>query len=154
MNDFGYKALAAALLAALSAYFRQLVGPLAVLLAVMALDYISGISAAWTLRRLDSRIGIRGILKKVGYLLVVAVGMALDYLIRLLGGGIGLPMEDNFFVGLVVILWLIINECISILENTAEMGAPVPPFVGKLLRRLKRTTENAPGPEEDPDGDD
>lgn len=147
----GWKILIAAVLAALGAYLRQLAAPLAVLIAVMVLDYISGISAAYVNRELDSRIGIMGIIKKVGYLLIVAVGMVLDYLIQMLGGEFGLSMEGTYFVGLIVIIWLIINECISILENTAATGAPVPPFVGELLNRLKRKTENVAGAEEDTD---
>ena len=117
----------------------------------MVLDYISGISAAFVNRELDSRIGILGIIKKVGYLLIVAVGMTLDYLICLLGARFGLTLEDRFFMGLLVTIWLVINECISILENTAATGAPVPPFVGELLNRLKRKTENVAGAEEDTD---
>jgi len=143
-----WKILIAAALAALGAYLRQLAVPLAVLIAVMVLDWISGISAAWKTGTLDSRIGIMGILKKVGYLLIVAVGMVLDYLIHMLGGEFGLTLEGTYFVGLVVIIWLIINECISILENTAETGAPVPPFVQKLLERLKRHTEQIAGEED------
>ncbi len=145
----GWKILIAAALAALGAYLRQLAVPLAVLLAVMVLDYISGMIAAIRTGTLDSRIGLMGILKKISYLLIVAVGMVLDYLIQMLGGEFGLSLEGTYFIGLVVIIWLIINECISILENTAEMGAPVPPFVQKLLERLKRHTEEIAGETEE-----
>ncbi len=150
MNNSGCKALAAALLAALSAYFRELAAPLLLLLGVMALDWISGITAAWMNRRLDSRIGLAGIVKKVGYLLVVAVGMTLDYLICLLGARFGLTLEDRFFMGLLVTIWLVINECISVLENVDEMGLPTPAFLRELLRRLKRHAEDAGGQDEKP----
>jgi len=143
----GWKLLAAALLAALGAYLRQLAAPLIVLFAVMVLDYISGISAAWMTGQLDSRIGLMGIVKKVCYLLIVAVGMALDYLIGILGGTLGVELDGVFFTGLLVIVWLIINECISILENADEMQLPVPAFVGALLKRLKRHTEEVAGEE-------
>ena len=53
-----WKALIAACLAALGAYLRQLATPLAVLIAVMVLDYISGMIAAVRTHTLDSRIGI------------------------------------------------------------------------------------------------
>lgn len=140
-----YKALFAAMLAALAAYMRALVGPLIVLFTVMVLDYISGISAAWINGQLDSGIGIRGIIKKICYLLIVAVGMALDYLIGVIGGTFGVQVDNIFFVGLLVIVWLIINECISILENADEMKLPVPAFIGKLLVRLRRHTEEISG---------
>ena len=115
------------------------------LLAVMVLDYISGISAAWVNHQLSSRIGLIGIVKKVSYLLIVNVGMALDYLIFLLGQKFGVQINDSYFVGLLVIVWLIINECISILENADEMGLPVPEFIKKLLARLKQHTDAISG---------
>ena len=40
-----------------------------------------------------------------------------------------------------VIVWLIINELISILENVAAMGSPVPGFLQKLLGKLKNAVE-------------
>ena len=111
----------------------------------MVLDYISGISAAWVNHQLSSRIGLIGIVKKVSYLLIVNVGMALDYLIFLLGQKFGVQINDSYFVGLLVIVWLIINECISILENADEMGLPVPEFIKKLLARLKQHTDAISG---------
>lgn len=145
METTGFKLFLAGMLAGVAAYFQQLVAPMAVLLAVMVLDYISGISAAWITRQLSSRIGIMGIVKKVSYLLIVAVGMALDYLIAMLGERFGADLHGAYFVGLLVIIWLIINECISILENCDEMGLPVPAFVGALLKRLKQHTEEVAG---------
>lgn len=58
-----WKGLIALVSAAVAAYFRELLGPLAVLMLVMVLDYISGISAAWINRQLSSRVGIIGIVK-------------------------------------------------------------------------------------------
>lgn len=139
------KMLMAAILAAVFAYMQQLAASLLVLLGVMLLDYISGISSAWVNHQLSSRIGLIGIVKKVSYLLIVFVGMALDYLIFLLGQKFGVQINDSYFVGLLVIIWLIINECISILENADEMGLPVPGFIKKLLARLKQHTDAISG---------
>ena len=141
----GIKLLLTAILTAVAAYMQQLAASLLVLIGVMVLDYISGISAAWVTKQLSSRIGLIGIVKKVSYLLIVAVGMALDYLISLLGSRFGVQLNDSYFVGLLVIIWLIINECISILENADEMGLPVPEFIKKLLTRLKRHTDEISG---------
>lgn len=139
------KMLMAAILAAVFAYMQQLAASLLVLLGVMVLDYISGISSAWVNHQLSSRVGLIGIVKKVSYLLIVFVGMALDYLIFLLGQKFGVQINDSYFVGLLVIIWLIINECISILENADEMGLPVPGFIKKLLARLKQHTDAISG---------
>ena len=47
----------------------------------------------------------------------------------------------EFLIAAIVIVWLIINELISILENVAAIGAPVPEFLLKLIRKLKTVTE-------------
>lgn len=146
-----WKGLIALVSAAVAAYFRVLMAPLLVLIVVMILDYISGISAAWEKRELSSRVGIVGIVKKVCYLLIVAVGIVIDYLISMLGSQFGVVVVNVHFVGLLVIIWLIVNELISILENTDEMGLPVPPFVKAILARLKKHTEEIPEAVNDPE---
>ena len=42
---------------------------------------------------------------------------------------------------MVVTIWLLLNECISILENISEIGVPLPPFLVSLIQKLKKTTE-------------
>ena len=135
-----WKAIATAALAALAAYFQVLLVPVFVLVGAMVLDYISGIASAWQRSELSSRVGIVGIVKKVLYLVIVAVGMIADYVIALTAEKLGANFEFNY-IGLVVVIWLIINECISVLENVAEMGLPVPAVLDKLLKRLKERTE-------------
>ena len=44
-----------------------------------------------------------------------------------------------------VIVWLVINELISILENVAAIGGPVPGFLQKLIQRLKVSVEEKVG---------
>ena len=43
--------------------------------------------------------------------------------------------------GLLVAVWLIINEMISILENLSKLGVPIPGFLKVLLKKLKITTD-------------
>ena len=133
--------LLSAAMTALGAYLRAIVVPMAVLAAVMALDYGTGVAVAWEKKQLNSRIGLRGIVKKAAYLAIVAVGMALDYVVAAAGEQLGVRMPAEHIFGLLVCIWLIINECISILENADALGLPVPEFVEKLLRRLKERTE-------------
>ena len=136
------KAAFTAALAAVAAYFQQLIIPVLVLVVIMALDYISGVSAAWVNHELSSRTGVLGIVKKVCYLLVVAVGVCVDYMISLIGAAAGVNTEGYYFVALVVTVWMMLNECISILENVNRMGLPVPGFMEKLIARLKESAEN------------
>ena len=82
MKENAIKAVLAAALGALCAYGIQLLVPVLVLLVVMVLDYITGMTKAWNAGELSSRVGLRGILKKVGYLVIVAVAAVVDWLLR------------------------------------------------------------------------
>ena len=44
---------------------------------------------------------------------------------------------------MLVAVWLIINELISILENLTQIGVPMPAFLARLVRRLKISAEQA-----------
>lgn len=126
---------------ALSAYLGKLLIPIFILIAVMIFDYISGMAKAAINGELSSRTGIKGIVKKTCYLLVVVVGCVVDYAINMLALHFGVDLGQAFLVGLIVTIWLIINECISILENAAVIGVPVPKFLTKIISKLKIAVE-------------
>lgn len=134
-------AVLAAALGVASSYLVQLIMPLIVLVVAMLADYGTGMAKAWSAGTLCSRTGIRGILKKVGYLVIVAVAMGTDYLLRYGLEQVGVHINVEFLIAAIVIVWLIINELISILENVAAIGAPVPEFLLKLIKKLKAVTE-------------
>ena len=142
----------AAALGALCSYASALVVPLAVLIAVMLADYASGMAKAWSAGKLCSKTGLRGILKKLGYLVLVGVAGVVDWLVRYGLTQVGVEVSFQFLMAAMVIVWLIINELISILENVAALGGPVPGFLRKLLTRLKATVETKAG-EEDKNAD-
>lgn len=147
------KVFIAAAMAALWAYAQQLLVPMALLVVVMMVDYITGVSAAWKLGQLNSRVGALGVLKKFSYIAIVVVGCSLDYLISMVGGQISGEAVAFRAIGLVVICWLLTNELISILENVARLGGPIPPFLEPLLKRLKNSAEaQLPGEQADPEG--
>jgi hypothetical protein len=62
-------------------------------------DYLSGMAAAWVTKNLSSHTGIIGIIKKVCYLLVVVVGMVVDYIIQTIGAQLGLDLSGYFIFG-------------------------------------------------------
>ena len=128
--------------AGVSVYFGVVAIPILVLIAVMIVDYVTGLVGAYIDRQLNSRIGIVGIIKKISYLGLVAVGMVADYIIYSALSQIGVNIELGYCVGMVIVIWLIINELISILENLAEIGVPLPAFITKLIERLKNTVES------------
>ena len=147
MHENTMKAVLAAALGALCAYAVELVVPVLVLVAVMLLDYATGMAKAYSAGQLSSRIGIRGILKKLGYLVIVAVAGVVDWLIRYGLDSVGVEIKVEFLIALIVIVWLVINELISILENVAALGGPVPGFLQKLIGRLKSSVEQRTGEE-------
>lgn len=131
----------AAVSAAIVAYLNILLVPLIVLIVVMIIDYLTGMAQAYVSHTLNSRIGVIGILKKVGYLATVAVAVIADYIISEALTLLGTDIKLSYYIGLVVTIWFIINELISILENLAEIGTPIPAFLTKIIKRLKVTVE-------------
>lgn len=141
MRSDAVKVFLAAGCAAVFSYAKDIFWPVIILVGVMVIDYITGVAAAWVNHELDSRAGLVGIVKKLSYLALVVVGCSIDYLVSLLGSQLGGAEISIRAIGLVVVCWLIINELISILENVARQGGPVPPFLVPLLSHLKRGAE-------------
>lgn len=149
MKDF-LQFLFAGAVGALAAYFNVLLIPLVVLAAVMLIDYITGMAGAACTGQMNSRVGVLGIVKKAGYLALVAVGMVVDYLISSALVAIGISLQINYCFGMIITIWLIINEMISILENLGEMNIPLPGFLVKMIKSLKNKVEDTA---ENKDGD-
>ena len=128
---------------ALAAYFNVLLLPLVVLAAVMLIDYITGMTGASYTGQLSSRVGVKGIVKKAGYPALVAVGMVVDYLISSALLTIGIQVQVNYCFGMILTVWLIINELLSILENLGEMNIPLPDFLLHTVKSLKGRVEDS-----------
>ena len=141
MRENAVKAAISAAVGAACAYLGELAVPVIVLSCVMIVDYCSGLAKAWVTGSISSRTGVVGILKKVGYLAVVATGMAVDWIVKYGITAMGAKIDIDFIFALPVIIWLVINECISILENVAECGAPVPEFLMKAIGKIKDKVE-------------
>lgn len=143
MKDQTLKALAASVCGAVLAYFKIMLVPLAILLIVMLADYVSGMIKAWMRSELSSRIGIRGIVKKLCYALVIVVATCVDWLLAAGLNAVGVEFGRSYYIGVVVTIWLIINELISILENLSAVGVPLPGFLKNIVARLKNSVEAA-----------
>lgn len=100
------------------------------LLAVIVIDYISGICRAIYKKELNSKVGIKGIIKKFGYLLIVALAVELDHI-----------MGDTGTIRTLVIYFFVANEGISILENWGNMGLPLPQKIFDVLEQLKKDND-------------
>ena len=141
MKENVFRGMIAAAAAGAAAYFRELALPVVVLFLVMVVDYASGMVRSWAKGELSSRVGVLGIVKKVSYLLAVVVAIVADWVVQTAAGQLGVDFGGFFYFGLLVTIWLILNECISILENISELGVPLPPFLVTLIQKLKKTTE-------------
>lgn len=142
MKENTAKGLIALVFAGAGAYFHELLAPVIVLGLAMLADYISGLARAWIERALCSRVGIVGIVKKLAYLFAVAVAVVVDWVIQIAAAKAGLDFGGFYLFGLLVTIWLILNECISILENLAAIGVPLPAFLTKVASKLKQAAED------------
>lgn len=104
---------------------------LQLLLIAVCLDYLTGVLKAIYNKKLNSTIGAKGIVKKIGYFLLVAVAVMID---RIMG--------DTGAIRTLVIYFFVANEGISILENWGDMGVPFPQKLRDTLEQLK--TDNNP----------
>ena len=141
IENIGIQAIISAALAAFASYLGALAVPIIVLMVMMIIDYLSGMSAAWSEGTLSSKLGAKGIVKKVGYMALIVVAMGVDYLIYSGVVAAGINVGYNMWFGLLVAVWLIINEMISILENLGRLGVPIPEFLKKIIGRLKTSAE-------------
>lgn len=141
IEEKSLQAVFSAALAALISYLGIVAVPVTVLVFAMIIDYITGMISAWHSSELSSKKGIFGIIKKTSYLALVCVGMGVDWLIYSGIKQVGIDLDYTIFFGLLVTIWLIINELISILENLGSIGVPLPKFLFAVIKRLKNHTE-------------
>lgn len=149
MKSSWIKTAASLLGTSLFLYFQKIAVPLIVLFCAVVIDYVTGLLGAYIHRELSSEKGWKGILKKIAYFAAVCVGCGVDYLLTAFGGMFGVTFKTSLAVGVLVTMWLIINESISILENLVKIGVPLPAFLEKTVKRLKVTMEETVDSEED-----
>lgn len=96
------------------------------LLIIIIIDYITGILSAIYNKKVSSKIGFKGLIKKFSYICIVGLSVVLD---RILG--------NTGTIRNLVIYFFIANDGISILENVAEMNIPLPKKLIEVLEQLK-----------------
>ena len=124
--------IAGAVGAVLGFMYGEVSGLFWALIAFMALDYITGVIVAIIEKRLSSEVGFRGLAKKFLILVFVAVGHIADTYIL---GGTPAAMSA-------VMLFYIANEGISIIENAAALGLPVPKKLTSIMEQIKNKSES------------
>ena len=112
-------------------------GFLYALITFVVIDYITGVLCAIIDKNLCSKIGARGIFKKVLIFVLVGVGHVLDTNVL---GVIG--NTDANVLRTAVIFFYLSNEGISILENATHIGLPIPEKLKDVLKQLHKREEN------------
>lgn len=92
----------------------------------MAVDYVTGVLCAVQDKRLNSSTGFRGLAKKVVILMLVGVANILDVQI----------VHQGAVIRTAVIFFYLANEGISLLENAAHLGLPIPEKLRAVLEQL------------------
>ena len=101
-------------------------GLLYALVVFMVADYITGVMCAVSDKKLSSAVGFKGICRKVLILMLVGIANLLD--VQVIGTGAVLRTAVIFFY--------LSNEGVSILENSAHLGLPIPEKLKEVLEQL------------------
>ena len=113
-------------------------GLMIALIVLMTLDYVSGVMCAIIDRKLSSAVGFKGVCKKVFILMLVGVAHIID--LHVVGTGSALRGA--------VICFYMSNEGLSLLENAAHIGLPIPDKLRDILAQLhdkERMTDQGDG---------
>lgn len=129
---------------AIMSFLGVLAIPVLLLVGCNIIDYITGIIASkYRDEKLSSYKGIKGIIKKVCQWLLILIGSWVDILIQYTVDSAGLDFKIPFVVSIVVAVWLVANEMISIIENMIDIGVDMPPFLMPIVKRIKKGTEDS-----------
>ena len=139
--------LIAAIGGAIASFFMNMPPLVWILVAVMTMDFITGLICAAMGKSkktengyIASHAAFEGLMKKVLIIFVVLLAAALDFAVS---KGAGIQFEAVMGA---TCLWFIASEGLSILENVASMGVPVPKILLKLLEVMR---DKGNGPEEE-----
>jgi toxin secretion/phage lysis holin len=97
------------------------------LVTLMVLDYITGVLNAIITHTLSSEIGFKGLFKKMTILCILIMAVLLDRLIN----------DGTWIFRTLVAYYYIANEGISLLENSAELGLPIPKRIISVLKKFQ-----------------
>lgn len=130
--------------------------PVFLLVGLNLIDYGTGLAAAFRRGdRISSYRSIWGITKKICMWLLIVIGWTMDTLLKYAVSTVGLTINLPYIVAIVVAVWLICNEVISILENMIDLNMEhyIPPFMMPLAKMIKGQMEDKMRIEEEEEED-
>jgi len=115
----------------------------------VALDYISGTAAARKAGEWSSQVAREGCWHKLGEIFAVLVAALCDLSLNVVmeGAGVPLPFEVGPVITPLVLIWYIITELGSIIENAGRLGAPIPTWLQQSLKNYKKKLDADKGVE-------
>lgn len=128
-----YNAVVGAVIAVLTYFFGEHWMLFALFLAFNLADWLTGWAKSRLAHKESSSAGWKGVLKKLGYWLMIAVAFGASAVFVEIGSTLGINLEITVLLGWFVLASLIVNELRSILENFVEMGYNVPRILTKGL---------------------
>ena len=141
-----------ALVTMLSAIFGQFWYLFAAFLALNVVDYITGVTKSKITCKENSNKGWKGIAKKVGYWVVIAISFFMAVCFVDIGIKLGIDLGFLELVGWFTLATFIINEIRSILENLVIIGVDIPPFLIKGLEVASGLLDDKVGGSSDEQG--
>lgn len=128
-----YNALVGAVIAVLIYIFGEHWMLFALFLAFNVADWLTGWAKSRLAHKESSSAGWKGVLKKLGYWMMIAVSFGASAVFAEIGATLGINLQITVLLGWFVLASLIVNELRSILENFVEMGYDVPKILVKGL---------------------
>jgi toxin secretion/phage lysis holin len=108
-----------------------------VLALLMLFDYVTGISLALKNKSFSREKGAWGAFNKLMYSVIICSGFLLDYTTTYILKTTHINVSTQGAIGIVVVLYLIGNEGLSITKNLIKLGLPVPPILAKAFGIIK-----------------
>jgi len=145
-NIYTFKATIVAVFAGLSAWLGWFGWLVVIFIACMTVDWITGSAAAAKNGEWESRKGREGLWHKMGCVVAVLVTAIFDVVIGIFINNlpsITLPFTYTILLCPLVMIWYILTELGSIVENAGKMGAPLPGFLQKAISVFKGTVDAA-----------
>ena len=141
------KAAVAAFFAFMTALWGWVGWAIIIWISCVVLDYISGTAAARRNGEWSSEIARDGLWHKLGEIFAVLVAALCDIALGVIlkSAPIAIPFDFQTLITPIVLLWYIITELGSILENAGKLGAPLPKWLKKMLKQYKDTLDAAQG---------
>lgn len=113
-------------------FFGGFDGFLYALIVFVIMDYFTGVLAAGVRKELSSEVGFKGIAKKVVIFVLVGIANIIDTQI----------IQNGSAIRTAVIFFYLSNEGLSILENSAVIGLPIPEKLKEMLKQLAEEKSN------------